>query len=146
MRIIIGENKKGATGFVDEGVLIDIFTGEITVTDEYKEVGYVDPPSDLNTLPGQLYHQFTLKYPLSAFYLVGNVSVREQLDYVPLNESVMMGFSNDLAMNSGNVYFFKKCGELKGKSLFTYTSDMVVQEDAIKWVHQGDSPTIVRHG
>ena len=145
MQIIIGKNKTGITGQVEQDMLIDIFTGEVTDTDEYEEVGYIDKPGNLNSLPGQLFQHFTLTHPLTSFYLVGDVSARERLNYVRLNESVMMGFSNLLPKKNGDVYFFKKCGEMNGMSMFSYMSDMVVKDDSIEWVHQGDSSTIVLH-
>lgn len=142
MKITIAKNKNGI-GELDEGNIIDLFTGESVEAGNHEVVGTIQPPKYLNHVQGKLFKQRMMGTIVSEFYLLGDVSARQKLRYVRMNDTVLMGFSDNHATMNGNVYFFKKCGEIEGKSVYTYLNDMVIKEDRIEWVHAGDSPTIV---
>lgn len=144
MKRIIAKNQHKFMGELDDDILVDLFTGEVMDAGAYKEVGFIDTPERLTRIYGNLYLHRMMGTPTLEFYMLGNVSARKKLRYVQMNHTVLMGFSDHYATPNGNVYFFKKCGEVEGVPVFTYLNDMVIKEDEIMWVHAGEnSPTKV---
>lgn len=140
MKRIMGKDKSGFIGEWDEGILTDLFTGEVrdAEREDITEVGFIDPPLHFNSLNGHLFKQQMMGTTVTPFYLLGNVSARQKLRYVRLNFTVLMGFADNHATGNGNVYFFSKCGEIDGVPVYAYRSDMVVKEEEIVWVHEGE--------
>lgn len=136
MKRIMGKDKSGFIGEWDEGLLVNLFTGETknAERDEITEVGFIEPPMHFNSLSGQLFKHQMMGTTVTPFYLLGNVSARQKLRYVRMNNTVLMGFADHYATGNGNIYFFSHCGEIDGVPVFTYASDMVVKEDEIIWV------------
>lgn len=136
----IGKDKSGMIGEWVGGYLTDLFTGEpkeVAVAD-VKEVGFLEMPKHLNSVKGSLFKQKMMGLTATDFYLLGNVSARAKLRYVRLNETILMGFSDNHNTPNGNVYYFRKCGEIDQAPVFTYLSDMVIKENEIVWVHPGE--------
>lgn len=140
MKRIMGKDKSGFIGEWDEGILTDLFTGEVrdAERENITEVGFIDPPRHFNSLNGHLFKQQMMGVVIKPFYLLGNVSARQRLRYVRMNDTVLMGFCDHRATGNGNVYFFSKCGEIDDVPVYAYKSDMVVKEDEIVWVHPGE--------
>lgn len=138
MKRIMGKDKSGFIGEWDEGILTNLFTGEAkdTERENITEVGFIDPPTYFNSLSGQLFKHQMMGTTVKPFYLLGNVSARQKLRYVRMNNTVLMGFADHHAGGNGNIYFFSHCGEVEGVPVFTYASDMVVKEEEIIWVHE----------
>lgn len=86
------------------------------------------------------------------FYIMGKFSEIDDLQYVQLNDKVMIGTrkSGEGQMNAryASVYFLKNLGSIRDYPVFYYASDMVVHDNQIKWVagdftNREDHPTQV---
>jgi len=131
---------KGILGIREDEEFLHFFTGnsEEFLENEMHKVGEVDCSFTgvlhPHHIPGKISEMFPDGGDLE-FYLFGHTSNSENLTYIPIHESVLMGYEKASKSAFGSVYYFSKCGEIKGVPVFTYSSDMVIGSKQIKWVN-----------
>jgi hypothetical protein len=130
---------------------INFFRNEV----ELEVVGYVKneprevvPWENVNAL-SDFPHTFTLENTGQQAVLAGNVSRTPDLRMIQLTDKFVMGYTTTLVNDEFNqqtarrttypnsdIYYFIKIGEMDGKMIIRYFSDMVVSDEreSIDWV------------
>lgn len=138
----------GITGVLYDGEIMSLTTNEVVDATCYKVIGSLH----LTALHYQLYanrpnrfHKITglVNSPRYEFYMLGEVSLMNQLNYVQLSDTVLMGYVSDTDVTSlPSVYYFYRCGEINEQPIFSYHSDMVIKEEDISWIGKDVDQTV----
>lgn len=142
------EMSSGKFGVKYDDEVLELFTEKSQVfdADTMKKIGQIDCSVTGIFYPHHLPNKLIEMYPNGgdlAFYLLGNSSKQEMLTYVPLHKMMLMGYEVSSNQDSfGYVYYFAKCGEIKGIPVYSYTSDMVIDSKEMKWVSANEMVTV----
>ncbi|WP_442637715.1 hypothetical protein [Rossellomorea marisflavi] len=149
-QVPIMKDKSGFLGFRVGNELIGLLEKESLLlsvknpTRDLEEVGYIDFDKRVRThiyntsnVSSHINHKFANSNPDKEIFILGNISEKDTLTFIPMNETTLMGYvSKDKSLHQsyGSVYFFQKVGEVMNSPIYAYMHDMVVKKDEIKWV------------
>lgn len=128
--------------FLDNKSYFSFLSDEV----QFEKVGYIEAESLAISFVDQLFdypHLVKANNTQNELIIAGNVSRINSLTYVQLNENFLLGYvgthkddQNASAYPTADVYFFVKIGEVEGKTIYRYSSDMFLSDERkdISWI------------